>query len=192
MSFLKLTARERAIFIVFFLVAFVYAGHSLVYKPAMFEGEQLKRSIRQAKKKVRDQSALIADSGRIPGDFMQSLDAMRQRASNEEVLSAMVSEIEAAARQLNIRVTEIKPQGNLQEGIWNNFSISLTVDGQLSDQMAFVHHLQAPGFDLDIIQYALEKSMAEPGILLAKIVARRVMIRQTDGGWGKADPVGQR
>ncbi len=177
---MRLTARERAILIVFILVCCVYGVYALIYRPLHLEGQRLQDEIRLARKKLSDQRKAILKERQMPLQLRQGIESRVQKGNNEEVMSGLLAEIESAARGMNIRVTEIKPQGTLKEGEFNRFTVSLTLDGRFHELMAFVHLLQAPDHDLNVTQLNLEKMTSTPGVLLARIVVRRNLIRPLD------------
>ncbi len=174
---IQLTSRERGIFVLFVLVCGIYAGYAFVYRPSVIERQRIEEDLRLARKKWNDQMKIIRKEQNMPVGFREAIAAMRQENAPEEVMSAILSEIETAARSLKVRITEMKPQGVIKEDVISRFPVSLAVDGSFQELMAFVHMLQAPEHDLKVTQFHLEKGLSDPTALLAKIVVVRMLIR---------------
>lgn len=177
MKLLMFTARERAIVVLFVLVCCLYGAYKMVYRPFISQEQQLRDEMRQTRRKLSEQRKIIIKDQQMPQGLRQGIEAIIQSGSNEEVMSGLLAELESAARSMNIRVTEIKPQGTVKEGEYNTFTVSLTIDGRFHDLMAYVHLLQAPDLDLHVAQLNLEKMTSAPGVLLARIVVKRNLIR---------------
>ncbi len=176
MNVYQLTAREQVIFVFLLIVCFVYGGYALIYRPSLAKRQQLDVEIRLAKKELGGQEKVIQKERRWAEGFSDTIKSMRQNTTNEEAMSTILTEIENAARGTPIRVTEMKPQGALKVGEYNQLTISLTVDGNFLDILAFIHVLQTPPHDLRITRFEFEKLIGEPQKLLAKIAVVRFYI----------------
>lgn len=180
MSILRLSIRERTILMFFIIVCGVGAANVFICRPAVRERERLQGAIESAQKRIAEQSRVIARDKQMPDTFRQKLDSKLQKAADPEVFSGILSEIENAARALNIRVVEMKPLAVVPDKLMNKFPVNVSADAGLKELIAFIHSLQAPEHDLDIAQFSLERPFGESAHLQAKIVIVRSLIRTAE------------
>lgn len=180
MNLLNLSTRERTILMLFIVVCCVGAANFLIYQPALREQERLEAAIESAARKAVVQKRLIVREGQMPEVVRQTLEAKIQKAADPEVFSGILSEIENAARAVNIRVVEMKPQAVVSGKGANQFPVNVAADGNLKDLIAFIHFLQAPEHGLDITQCFLERPFGESASVQAKIVIVRSLIRPAE------------
>lgn len=178
---IQLTSRERGIFVVLVLLCGIYAAYIFAYRPLVIERQRIEENLRLSRKKFNDQMKVIRKEQRMPVELREAIAAMHQSNAPEEVMSGILSEIETASRGLKVRITEMKPQGIIKEDVISKFPVSLAVDGNFVELMAFVHLLQAPEHDLKVTQFHLEKGFSDPKTLIAKIVVVRMLIRSEEG-----------
>ena len=176
MSALQFSGREKNIFFLFLVVCGIYGVYAGIYRPAVFKGREIESDIAEAQMMLAEQAKVIRRARAMGARFDGDLQAMRQTVSNEEVMSLILSEIEAAAGALKVRVTEMKPQGTQKEDFYNKFSVSLTVDGDLKDILQFIHALQGESHHLIVSQFSLERAFQNTKEMLAKLVVNRILI----------------
>lgn len=176
MSAFSFSIRERIIFAGLVLVCCVYAAYMYIYRPSVVRSEEIFRETVRAGKKLSEQAAVIQKEKRMAEIWQGELDAVGQNNSNEEAMSAMLSEIEAVTGQMKIRVTEMKPQGAIKGEFYNTYAVSLAVDGDLKDILEFIHILQDPSRHLSVRQFSLEKSFADSTGMLAKVVVESTLL----------------
>lgn len=187
MSLFAWSVRERTILAVLVLVCCVYGAYTWIYRPSLADEDRLAESVRTTRKKFQEELRVIEKEKRAPQALREALEKRRQKASPQETVSGLLSEIEASARAMNIRVTEMKPLSAFKNGEFNQFAVSLAVDGNFKEIMAFIHGLQSPGHDLDITQFFFERPFGESKTLQAKIVVVRTLIRQDAAAAGKTE-----
>lgn len=175
MSMRPFSIREQQIFVVLVLVCGLYAAFAFIYRPSVEKTEAIEREITLARKKWAEQTTVIQKEKIMARAWQEKFDAVRQKGSNEEAMSAMLSEIEVLSGSMNIRVTEMKPQGAVKGEFYNTFSISLSVDGDLKDILAFVHVLQDPSRHLKVRQFSLERTFADAKGMIARVVMERTL-----------------
>jgi Tfp pilus assembly protein PilO len=173
MSQRSFSLREQKIFFVLLVVFGIYGAYMGIYRPSVDKNEEIERNAMLARKKWMEQARLIQKEKRMAQAWQAELDSVRQTGSNEQVMSAMLSEIENVAAGGKIRVTEMKPQGAVKSEFYNTFSISLSFDGELKDVLSFIHVLQNPSRHLNLRQLNLERSGSDAKGMMAKMVLER-------------------
>ena len=176
MSALQFSVREKNIFFLFLVVCGIYGVYAGIYRLSMAKGQEIESDIAQTRTRLVEQAKVIRRARAMAARFDGDLQSMRQTTSNEEAMSLILSEIEAAAGGLKVRVTEMKPQGTQKEDFYNKFSVSLTVDGDLTDILQFIHALQGPSHHLIVTQFSLERAFQNTKEMLAKLVVNRILI----------------
>lgn len=176
MSTLQFSGREKNIFFLFLVVCGIYGVYAGIYRPAVVKGQEIESDIDQASTRLAEQAKVIRRARAMAARFDGDLQSVRQKTSNEEEMSLILSEIEAAAGGLKVRVTEMKPQGTQKEDFYNKFSVSLTVDGNLTDILQFIHTLQGSSHRLTVSQFSLERAFQNTKEMLSKLVVNRILI----------------
>ena len=176
MSLFSFSAREQKIFIVLLLVCGIFGVYTFVYRPAVIKGEEIDSEISRTRQKLSDQQAVIEKEQQMALVLQDELETVRQKRTNDEEMSSILSDIEAMGSGMNIKVTEIKPQEVKKQDFLNRFSVSLTVDGNLMDMMRFIHALQDPAKHVQIRQLSLERAFVDSKEMLARMVVERTLI----------------
>ena len=91
-------------------------------------------------------------------------------------MSAILAEIESVAREIDLHITDLKPQKVRKGEFLNNFSVSLSANGRLEEITHFLYILQSSPHLFNIEELAIEKSSAQTQILQTRISLSRILI----------------
>ena len=176
MSGLHFSPREKSIFWAFLLVCAVYGLYGGLYRPAMERSGQIEIEIAQTQKKISEQARLIRQARDLTAKFPGDWSSYSQIVSNEQAMAAVLSEIENTVNHLNVQIAEMKPQGVVKDKLFNKFSVSLKVNGDLRDILRFIHGLQGQSNNLMVSEFYMEKSSQNENAIMARLVISRVFI----------------
>ena len=171
---LDLTARERTIFAVCVVTIAAYATHSFLYKPMRSKRDEMsgKREILQ--KQLNRDLRLIRDGKNHQPEYDAALEKFRQKGSDEEVMSNMISDIERVSGQFKIRLVEMKPQKVRKVDFYNLFSLSVTFEGPLSEIVRFSYALQQEPYLFGVEELRMDKNFVRAGDLQCQMVLSRI------------------
>jgi len=153
----RLSARELKILILSLVLASTYAGYILLVKPAQekfaaLDEEILVQQRRLAKNSTEIQKA--ADLEKVLAAYEQKF---KQPASNEGTMSSLLSEIEAVAGELKLQIANLTPKRVRETNFANRFSVSLSIDGNFTDILQFLHKLQSEPHLFDVEEARFDK-----------------------------------
>lgn len=173
----SLTSRELGIMTVLgvaLVVLFVYQG---IYVPYEERRENLQAQIVRAEARLKKNLRILQKSKASAEKGKKLLETFKQEDSDDQVISAMISEMEAAAKGIPIHISDIKPQKVRKDNSINTFSVSLVLDGALSPIVNFIHVLQTAPHLFQIQELRLEKRSFNSTDLKCYLSLNRLLIQ---------------
>ena len=137
-KFQTLSLRERRIAVAAFLVMIFIGVDRGVVEPLQSNLKMLNTKIQAQEKQSLRQFRSVTMKPQIDEAYLrlvENIDAAK--ASDEEVRSAMLHDIESFARQENMNLSEVKPQVSDERGSFKEFSVRMQVDGTLRELVRF-------------------------------------------------------
>lgn len=120
----------------------------------------------------------IETSYLIPKGYNEYLDLFSQKKSDGQEMSRIILEIEAAASQMNVRLSEIQPHKIQKKDFYNVFSVTLLMEGHLSQITQFIYLLQNRPYLLEVNELRLEReSAADPSLQVHMVLSRRLIVK---------------
>jgi len=168
--------RERLILVVFavFVVAlFIQRG---IYLPHKDRQESLKAKIERMETLLNKNERVIQKSKAYEQKYAALLDLFQQKGTEDQVMSAMLTEIEKATAGIDVQVSDMKPQRVKKEDLANNFSVSIVLDGTLDNVVRYVHQLQVPPHLFQVAEMRLERKSFNSSDLRCFLVLGRVLV----------------
>lgn len=177
MSRLNFSSREKMITVMLAGVVAAYAFVQGLYLPFQRKNETMAQKITVAQGKLRKNLGVIEQSKGIEQKYQYVLDTFRQKGSQEQVMSSILSEIEGVAGEVNMRIADMKPKRVRPVDLYNNFSVSLAVDAPLTEILRFVYLLQTPPHMFQIEELSLNNNAGRPDVpLRCQLVLSRTLI----------------
>jgi len=138
----QLSNREKNIFIVCALLIATYSGYIFVYQPLKEAGVTFEDQLEAAQRQLEKSSRIVNKGKMYQSRYNSYMAKFKQTASNDEVMSATLSKIEQEAGKFDIRISELKPQKVKKESFYNNFSVSVTLEGTMTEIVKLLYALQ--------------------------------------------------
>ena len=88
----------------------------------------------------------------------------------------MLSDIEKVNEKIDIRISDKKPQKVKTVDLYNQFSVSLTLEGKLEDVAHFVYDLQNKPYLLRVDELRIDKKSIRTSALRCRLVLSRILI----------------
>ena len=129
-----------------------------------------------AEKKIQKNLKVIQKAKSYEAKYQSLMENFQQKGSDEQMMSAILSEIESVATDAKIRITDLKPQKVKKMGSYNNFSVSLVLDGQLTPIMDFIYTLQNQPHLFSVEELRLDKKSPNTQDLKGYFVLSRSLI----------------
>lgn len=171
----RLTKRERGIFFLCLMTACVSIGYQGLIKPLRGRLDSLDRAFEGRRRQFRKDAAALRKAGAVEERYEAYQRQWKQSRPAEEVMSSILAEIETAAGQLKLQISNLKPRRVKETDYYNRFSVSLTIDGRLEDIIHFLHILQSEPHLFEVEELRLDKgvqpqsAMIKTNLALGKI-----------------------
>ena len=172
----KLSTRESMILMVCLLLAAGYIGYNFVFQPMEEELTILDSKIRIAEKRLRDSRRTILKAPGITAEYENFENAFKQKESDSQVMAGILSEIESAASDMDLRLTDMKPQKVKELEFFNRFSVGLAVEGEFETIMRFLYSLQRDTLRFSIDELRLEKRSLRSSLIRCQLTLSRYLI----------------
>ena len=160
------TEREKNIFVLMVFCIFLFIVYRVVIAPIneknAFLDEELDTKINIFNKNLK----IINEENNLNEEYEIFYEAFSQKKANEKVMAEILSDIENVASSLNLNIADLKPNIVKKEGIFNQFSISLTINSNFIDIIHFVSVLQSKPYFLNVEEIRLNKKLNQDMFLI--------------------------
>lgn len=173
-----LSSREKAIFVICVSTIFIFIGYNGIVKPLRAKAEQVADRIKVNEQKLKKQLKTISQQAIVDREYDQYTSHFQQMGSEQQVMSSILVEIDTAARENQLRIADIKPKRVKKVDFFNNFSVSLSMEGQLTDIVKFLYLLQNSPHLYNVDELMIEKNSPRSTVLNCRLVLSRVLIPQ--------------
>jgi len=153
----KFNTREKNIAVVCAFLIFIYVNYIGLIKPLQDKLEGLNIQVQTKQAQLTKDQQRIQKAGALGNEYEDYLARFQQSGSNEQVMSSILSEIEGVAGELNLLISDLKPNRVRASDYYNQFSVSLTIDSDFNDIMHFLYNLQNQPHSFDVEEVRFDK-----------------------------------
>jgi len=170
------TSREKKIagFLVILLVG--WGLYQYGYVAYIDNKNILDKKIQLAEHRLRKKSKLIQKAGRYEEQYKKILSIYGQNGSDDEVMANILSEIETVANNIEIGLSDLKPNRVRKNESFNRFAVNLIVEGQVANIMLFVYTLQTEPYDFYVDEFQLRRKSARQDALRCEMTLSRILL----------------
>lgn len=151
-----LTKREQLIFIICVVTIAAY----LMITIGKFLIGQLSSSDQRllvAKRNLAKEARLVQKGVAIDATYRQYIKWFQPSVSEEETASGLIAEIERAAVQAGVHVSELKPKGFARQGILSEFRVILVFNASLEKSLEFLSTMQQQPYYFAVEEFELTR-----------------------------------
>ncbi len=175
----KLSQRETIILSITLGLSAVFLVYLWVIRPVKEGAADIDDQLRVTKARLLKSRQVLGQGGMIETRYHNLADAIGLAGSEETQAPAIISKIEAAARESNIHIANIQPQRSFIQKEASFFPVELEIDGQWLDIVQFLRALQDPPNFYFINALNLEKYSDASGSLRGRIVVARMSLMES-------------
>lgn len=173
----KLAKREK----VLFLIAFLFVSSALmdrfVVGPILKEQKVLEMEIAGKLQTIRRNLRILSFQESILREYSKYQDYLDTgKKSKEEIISALLREIETIASQKSITISNIQPGDVQNNPIMEEYKTSLECVGSLRDILEFMQALEESDYLFQITKYSLVPKAKGSDILKCNLSMSRVFM----------------
>lgn len=172
----RLSKREEKILAICLMALFVYVSHNVIFKTLKEKEFTLGQKIKVEERCLKKELRLIKRSHFIDQEWDKLSTYFKQKKSDEEEMSFILSQIETIASEMNIRLTDLKPKKVKKVDFYNTFSVSVNIDGTTKQIARFVYNAQSSPHHFDITDLRIEKGSSRKSLIKCYVSLSKVLI----------------
>lgn len=170
------SSREKNIFIACLVVLFTYGGYRFGYQAFQENTAVYQQRIAQAEKELRQYKGIARQEKDVQRKIAAYKDAFQQKSSDEQEMTKMLSEVEAAAQNTSMKIINMEPSRTRKGDFYNYFSINVQAQGSLKKIMEFLYALESQAYRFRVDEMRLEKYSLRADELKCQFVVSRFFI----------------
>lgn len=173
----QLSQREQKILIITIGLAVIYLTNTGIIKPLKERIGKIDSQITIEQSRIHKNLRIVNKAKAQDRLYREYENRYKQEKSNEEIMSAMLSDIEQAASDLNLRITDMKPKKVKNEDVYQLFSLSLKIDSHLKDIIRFLYLIQSDPYVFEVETIRFDKgSRKKSKSLKANLILSKIYI----------------
>lgn len=172
----RLSNRENIILAVCLLLGFAYTGHHFVFKSLKGSLTSVEDKVKSGEKRLKSYLKILKKEKAVDEEYNIYSALFRQSAPDDQQMTSVLSEIEAVANEVNMRLADIKPRRVKRAEFYNNFSVSLTIEGEPADIIRFLYALQNNPHFFKADEVYFERSSVRTTQLRCRLILSKALI----------------
>ena len=173
-----LSVRGIRIFVFCLILLMGYLGYYFVLQPTREKIIDLENKIIVSEKRLRKNLGLSKQKAQIDANYGQYASLLKQNVSDDQQEALINAEIAAVANQVQLRISDIKPKKVRPVDFYNNFSVSLSLDGELKTILHFLYLLQNAPHLFAIDEVYIEKGTLRSAQVKCRLSLSKALIPQ--------------
>ena len=139
MIFSDFSKREKILLFLTISFAVAFLSYNFVFHPMGLNFETLNKEILTKEMQLRKNVKILSQKENIQNEYMEYSQLLRQKSSNEQEMATLLSEIESVAREIAIRITDMKPRAIRGIDFYNRLAVDVEVEAKLSEITKFIY-----------------------------------------------------
>ncbi len=173
---LKLQTREKQIFFIFGSLILFFLLQRGFLTPFLEKSKDVTQKLESQKRRLQKNLNTIKRNKHVTQQYNEIVDTFGQKGSDEKEMSAIIADVEAITKRMNLRFSEMKPQKVAEEEFFKVFSISLKLEGRIEQLTHFLYLLQNTPYFFRVDELRLDKKSQRNSLLNIHLVLSRVLI----------------
>ena len=186
----KLSHQEKMMLVVAFFFVMLAIMDRFVLGPILSQQKILEGEVGVKLQTIKRNQRIIAFKDSILKEYAKYRDYLDTgEKSKEEIVSALLREIETIAGQKSITISNIQPGDVHQNPIMDEYETSLECLGKLRNVLEFMQALEESDFLFQITKYSFAPKSKGSDIMKCSLSMSRIFITAEKIGTEKAGPV---
>ena len=176
MKLSQFSKREKIIALISAGLILILLIYFFLLEPMLGKLDAINTEIETQELRWRKNLKILSQEAEISNQYQKYADFVRPKASDEQEMANILSEIEAVAKEVNIRILDMKPQKIKTLEFYKSFGVDLIIEGQLKDITHFLYNLQNAPHLLKTDKLHLEKESVVQPVLKASLLVSKILI----------------
>jgi len=169
--------REKLITFFLFLVVLLGAFYLFVFRPMRAADTAIRNEIKKYQDVILKNRRMMQKEEALKKRFRNQVDTFTQKGSDQKVMNQLSSQIEKAADQNNVHITDLKPQKVKKHETHTEFPINMSFDASLTTVMSFIHTLQQQPYMFDLNDIEIRRLSPRHEKLRCQLQLSRVFLK---------------
>ncbi|MBM3251572.1 MAG: hypothetical protein FJZ11_02155 [Candidatus Omnitrophica bacterium] len=172
----NISPREKNILLICILLIASYLVFNFIIGPISEKNNSLNNEIASQELKLKKSynKVNLKDSQEL--EYQNYADFIKQKDSDEQEMSALLSQIESVSAKIQIHVSDMKPLRVRAVDFYKKFSVELEAEGLLDEIARFIHTAQNQPYLLDVERLRIERRSMRTNKLKAFMLISRIRI----------------
>ncbi|MCX5681511.1 MAG: GspMb/PilO family protein [Candidatus Omnitrophica bacterium] len=171
-----LSAREKTIFVACLGVVTFYLAYHFGYQNLQDETSSQKEQILRSSKDLKTYTKIVRGEKTIEAKLKEYTNILKQKGSDEAEMTKVLSDIEAVAGKVNIKIINMEPEKIKKGDLSNYFSIDVQTEGPMKKICEFLYALESKPNRFRIDEIRIEKYAMRADSLKCQLVVSRFLI----------------
>lgn len=172
----RLKKRERAILYLVLILVIVSLIYNFIFEPLINKRQLLNQEILKKQVNLKKYLALLSQKEEIKQEFAQFSKNLKAKASEEQEMAEILSQIEDLSRHSTVHISQIKPQGFKNFKTYKEFLVEIKAEAKIENLSQFIYNLQSPPQLLRTKKLLLNTKSTAPDILEATILIAKISL----------------
>jgi len=172
----RLSQRETYIFIACVVLVTLYVGYNFVFKPMKGKVTTLTDQIDANQRRLEKNLRTMRQASSVEKKYEQYALPLKQTMSDEAQITALLSEIGAVAQQIQLSIDNMKPNKVKKVDFYNEFSVSLTLNGSLEAVIHFMYLIENAPHHFKVESMRLEKRSPRQAEIRCQLSLKRMFV----------------
>lgn len=172
----SLSAREKKILIVCLAMVAFYLIYSFGYQKIKEVMRGQESAFLRNEKSLRKYAHVLRSERAIEQKLAGYIKALKQNGSDEQEMTRVLSDIEAVADKVSIRIINMAPEKIKKSDFYNYFSVDVQLEGPLKKICEFLYALESKANYFHVDEMRIEKYSARADTLKCRLVVSRFLI----------------
>lgn len=138
----KFLKRGKIILYMATLLAGGYLIYNFVVIPINLTFERLNKTIKTKEIKLRKDLKVVGEKRKVEAEYRKHSEELRQKKTDQEELTSLLSNIEAVAQELPISITDMKPRAIKEMDFHKRLAVDIEIEANMDEITEFIYNLQ--------------------------------------------------
>ena len=171
-----LTNRENKILVVCLILILGFIGYRGVFKSFQEKDADLDARIQSLELLLKKNLEVLGREEHLNQAYEDFSQGKKQTRSKEQEMTMILSQIESIAKEMNMQVSDMKPQKVKESQFFNQFTVSLALEGELIPILHFIYLLEDQPHNFIIDEMRIERSFGRTAGIRCRLKISRILL----------------
>ena len=157
MIFSDFAKREKILLFITIGLGLTFLIYNFLIRSLTLKFATLNKEILTNEMKLSKNLKILRKKDKVQNEYMKYSQLLKQNNSDEQEMATLLSEIESVAREIAIRISDMKPRAIKAIDFYKRLSVDIEVEAELSEITKFIYNLQNKPYLFNIDRLRFER-----------------------------------